>query len=243
MRKQMDQELNYWPSVADCMLALFMIVLILAITSKLLDLIPESEIADPEKTIIRLKKENDKYKKDLETLGKELEMLKTNPNIKPPIIELTEAQNLNFEKGKAHVSDSVRRELQKTHFPDLLKIVKEHPTVDTIEIIGHTDDTPVSTRSNLDGSLVGSLQRHFNVKADQLSAGSNADLGLMRAVAVKQEWDQWLIEKNINLPRKIEVRCYSASNGVPPREPDNLSQEERDTHARRIEIRFTQIQK
>ena len=43
MRKRpRENEVNYWPGVADCMLGLFMIALILGITNKVIELIPET---------------------------------------------------------------------------------------------------------------------------------------------------------------------------------------------------------
>ena len=78
------------------------------------------------------------------------------------------------------------------------------------------------------------LDAHKEINS--LTAGSNADLGLMRALAVKEEWVKWLTKKHVS--REIHLRCYSAAQGIPPAMVNGTVLDEM---ARRIEIRFTQL--
>lgn len=237
----------FWPGVADSLLAALMIVLLLAFSGLVLfALNPNSSAAQ----LMQLRRahaalqekyaasvaENKKLQETIDQLKKE------KPPAEPPIIELTDAQNVNFESGKAQISPEFQTRLREHEFPKLRQIIDEHPTVDTIEIIGHTDDARISsTQSNLDTKLDQVLAG--SALAKELTAGSNADLGLMRAVAVKEAWRQWITERGVVLPRPIEIRCYSAANAVPPLGTASLPKKIRDQKARRIEIRFTQLNK
>ena len=105
--------------------------------------------------------------------------------------------------------------------------------VDTLEIIGHTDGQPNSGTSNLDRAfLAGNAGLNLS---PSMRAGSNVDLGLLRAISVQRA-----IKDRIG-PDTNDViyRVYSAGSiintdgrmeGV-----KNKNQQER----RRIEIRFT----
>jgi flagellar motor protein MotB len=259
------------------MLGLFMIALILGITTKVIELLP-----GPGDTVVISKADYDGYRKDaerLKTIEAELKretdarkkvesllmkitqerdyLLSENSklqarvadlerqikdlkvendrlegeNDKPPIL-VVDATQVSFEKGKAELLPINAKTLRKDVFTELLDIVKKYKSVDTIEIIGHTDWSPVGGTSNLDGELLKALKGN---EISILSAGSNADLGLMRAIAVKQEWDNW---RENRLPREIQVRCYSAAQGI---DPPAINGKINANHARRIEIRFTQL--
>ena len=169
---------------------------------------------------------------------REVNRLQKALNDKPPIIDLEDVKSLTFIKGKAEISPGFRAQLDNKEFEELIRILNGYSSVDTIEIIGHTDASPVGTSSNLDSGLGGVLSGRS--RAASLTAGSNADLGLMRAFAVKEEWDRWLAGRRIRLSRQIAVRCYSAAQGVPPNDIAGTP-EEREAKARRIEIRFTQL--
>jgi hypothetical protein len=130
-----------------------------------------------------------------------------------------------------------RKELQEKHFPDLVETIKKFPTVNTIEVIGHTDSATVTSRSNLDRNLIPFL--NGQIPLGLLTPGSNADLGLLRALAIRAEWNAWLQTSATQLSRLVTVRCYSAANSAPV-DPEKLG-DKRDDQSRRIEIRFTQL--
>jgi outer membrane protein OmpA-like peptidoglycan-associated protein len=194
---------------------------------------PNAIIADLNERIKKLNAEIDKLKAEIDKLKGENDKLK-GENDKPPIL-VVDAMQVSFEKGKAELERIHRETLQKDVFSELLNIVEKYKSVDTIEIIGHTDRSSVGGKSNLDHELLKALKGDEN---SLLTAGSNADLGLMRAIAVKQEWDKWLKKEGIILPRPIKVRCYSAAQGIAPASKNGKFFA---SQARRIEIRFTQL--
>ena len=119
--------------------------------------------------------------------------------------------------------------------------------VDTIEIIGHTDGDPVTKKGNLDQILPRFLSgKDKNIK--NLVAGSNNDLGLLRALAIKQAWMNYVEKKERDDLRGIEIICFSAgqtqpllSEGDDPetylKNPETYRKKEQNF--RRIEIRLT----
>jgi flagellar motor protein MotB len=118
--------------------------------------------------------------------------------------------------------------------------------VDTLEIVGHTDGQPVNSSGNLDQKLP-----HFLTKQDRqlkgMVAGSNNDLGLMRALAIQVEWEEFVAfqsEPEKRLLRQIKVRSYSAGQTIPPADTDIDDPErlqEPNEAARRIEVRLTKL--
>lgn len=102
----------------------------------------------------------------------------------PPIVVLSESeQAYRFELGSADVSLSFARQIEADIVPLLDSLSREHKT-DVIEVIGHTDAVPVGTRSTLDRTLVQAYEER--VPRTVVSAGSNVDLGMMRALTVIQ---------------------------------------------------------
>jgi len=171
----------------------------------------------------------------------------------PPIIQFTDVQTISFDSGEARLSDAFKADLEQTHFKSFVNTLEEYPVVDTIEIIGHTDREEVSATSSLDKNLHEVLLG--SKMAEAISAGSNADLGLMRSLAVWQCWDSWLKQQPLppgSRAREIDVRVYSAACAVLPGSPpppyDGSSESKRandefDKSARRIEIRFTKLKR
>src|SRR5262249_1918212 len=72
--------------------------------------------------------------------------------------------------------------LKNVTVPELVGLAEKY-RVDTIEVIGHTDERPVSQRiSNLDNGLLDALKSPGAVGS--LVAADNAGLGLARAASV-----------------------------------------------------------
>ncbi len=100
----------------------------------------------------------------------------------PPIINLSEADGYFFATGSAELTPSFAAELRTAVVGRLLQI-SDAFDVDVIEVVGHTDEQPVSGRaSNLD-------RRMPAVAAGESGAGTlqwadNAGLGLARALSV-----------------------------------------------------------
>ena len=118
--------------------------------------------------------------------------------------------------------------------------------VDTLEIVGHTDGEPVGSSGNLDEKLPLFLAKRAR-QLQGMIAGSNNDLGLMRALAIQVAWEAFVesqpVRERTQL-RQITVRSYSAGQTIPPNgdmlEDPKLLKKENEA-ARRIEVRLTKL--
>jgi flagellar motor protein MotB len=100
----------------------------------------------------------------------------------PPIITLSEADGYFFATRSAELTADFAAKLRTAVVDRLLEIGKSFD-VDVIEVIGHTDERPVSSGlSNLDRQLSAVMSGASDVGL--LQPADNAGLGLARAVAV-----------------------------------------------------------
>ena len=100
----------------------------------------------------------------------------------PPIINLSEAGGYYFATGSAVLTPDFARALRTVVIARLLQIAESFD-VDVIEVIGHTDEQPVTNRvSNLDRHLASVTLG--GADAGVLQWADNAGLGLARALAV-----------------------------------------------------------
>lgn len=124
--------------------------------------------------------------------------------------------------------------------PDIEKTTKEF-NINTVEIIGHTDEQPISSvTSNLDNNLETAAGSQGSVS--NLNAGSNADLGLMRSLAVVKELLK--IQQTEGRMPGVKFRAYSAAQLILPSgefAPIPTQPRQTDPTRRRIEIRFTRL--
>jgi outer membrane protein OmpA-like peptidoglycan-associated protein len=145
-----------------------------------------------------------------------------------PIIIDEKSGNFKFPSGSAELTPDLQKYIQTTILPEIKKATKKGNT-DFIQVIGHTDSQGISNFSNLDGKLTSAAIGREKINA--LKAGSNTDLGLMRAVAVVQ----FLSTKKLG---KVKFRAYSAGQlYMPSGELAKIDRGADDTR-RRIEIRF-----
>ncbi|HEY7248319.1 MAG TPA: hypothetical protein VH678_31025 [Xanthobacteraceae bacterium] len=100
----------------------------------------------------------------------------------PPIINLSEADGYFFAAGSADLTSDFEIALQTLVVDRLLEIAASFD-VDVIEVIGHTDEQPVSNHvSNLDRTLP--FVTSGGSSTGLLQWADNAGLGLARALAV-----------------------------------------------------------
>jgi outer membrane protein OmpA-like peptidoglycan-associated protein len=145
-----------------------------------------------------------------------------------PIIIDEKSGNFKFPSGSAELTPDLQKYIQITILPEIKKATAKG-NIDFIQIIGHTDSQGISNLSNLDGKLTSAATG--NEKINTLKAGSNTDLGLMRAIAVVQ----FLNTKKLG---KVKFRAYSAGQlYMPSGELAKIDLDADDTR-RRIEIRF-----
>ncbi|MFB1487694.1 MULTISPECIES: hypothetical protein [unclassified Thiocapsa] len=161
-------------------------------------------------------------------------------NDKPPFIEVR--ADVLFPSGGSIVSETSASGLGEKEFRGLAEeILKRNSVglqiVDTLEIIGHTDGVPMKgARGNLDTGLPSVLSGSASIGG--LKPGSNNDLGLLRALSIKQAWQDFVTtHPNSAALQCINVRTYSAGQTIPfdPLGPVD------DERARRIELRLTNL--
>jgi len=148
-----------------------------------------------------------------------------------PIVIDEKSGNFKFPSGSAELTPQLKGYLNDQVVPTLEKIIQEKEgAIDFIQVIGHTDGQANSRLSNLDQKLELVAQNKLSVT--NLTSGSNADLGLMRALAVIQQLRQGGQFKN------IDFRAYSAGQLYDPQGKIAALNRQPDQSRRRIEIRF-----
>lgn len=148
----------------------------------------------------------------------------------PPFFSLSEAGGYFFDSGKATLRPEFERNLRHEVAPMLAKSVSDYD-VDVIEVIGHTDEVPMSGDSNLDSSLINASVGRFAIGA--LHSTDNAGLAMARAVAVVQQ-----LRRDPRL-RNVSILPLSGAQMIVPvdRVADGSARGD-DQRRRRIEIRL-----
>ncbi len=160
----------------------------------------------------------------------------------PPNITIKNTNKYAFPLSQATLPPALKIHISGEIVPKIKDYFKKYD-INTIEVIGHTDGVKVSGTSNLDQLL--NRVATENREIGELQAGSNADLGLMRALAVVkalQNEEQLLqVFKAQGLDKDKVFRAYSAAQlyllnrKIAPPYAD-INQE-----SRRIQIRFTKL--
>ncbi|MFB2922323.1 MULTISPECIES: hypothetical protein [Aerosakkonema] len=238
-----NEDLNIWPAFTDLMSNAFMILslfLLLAIvkasilqstSEEIIDKLRQSEdrVGDLEKQLANLQQQLQQKKNQVTNLEGQVERLKS-----PPIIVIKDSGEYKFEVGKADLPTGLRSKIENDFVNQIERYATEYQGY-IVEVIGHTDGQKNSNRySSLDDKIEG-IANGENASAIQL--GSNADLGLMRALAVVQVLRD--MQKKGRL-KGLEFRAYSAAQLVLPKGyiPQNDGNTDEPAR-RRIEIRFT----
>ncbi len=162
----------------------------------------------------------------------------------PPNITIENTGEYAFPLGQAKLTPALEYFISGEIVEKIKETFDNYP-VNAIEVIGHTDGVEISANSNLDKLL--SQVANDNKKIEKLRAGSNADLGLMRALAVikalQQEEELLELFEDEGIDQKKVFRAYSAAQLYLPdgtiAPPESDANE--DKSRRRIEIRFTQL--
>lgn len=206
--------------------------------------VPGSEVEELRRRIEELEQENQELKRD-----------------SPSVVIGEKRQDFRFDSGspviKQEFSKALRNRIPdgkggfyEPPFPQIAdEIIKRQERINTLEIIGHTDGVPLSTSGNLDKRLPELLAGELG-GSKTLSAGSNNDLGLLRALALKQEWldyvESYVPIENREVLRRIHIRSYSAGQTILPvriDSPKPADFRKNDPRARRIEMRLTRLAK
>ena len=241
--------INYWPSLADMILSILIIVLILGFVQNVCTTAERFQAVSAERRDeeawrevdaenARLRGQVAEMESRLRDLAVELERLRELETAyrrdKPPIITLDEARGYSFRTASAALSEEFARAIDGEIIPRLCGIFEEYG-VDVVEVIGHTDGQPAGRGiGNLDVALESVAAGVLPVEA--LVFGSNADLGLMRAVAVARR-----LRESGRLAGHVQIRVYSAAQLLLPDGTISPPYRNDDPSRRRIELRFTKL--
>ncbi|XFA73121.1 hypothetical protein RYO59_001359 [Thermosynechococcaceae cyanobacterium Okahandja] len=152
----------------------------------------------------------------------------------PPILFIPDNEKFRFGVGSAQLSAPFRRYIQ-TDLTSMIIANRKAYAIDTIEIIGHTDGQPNQGRtSNLDLLLEQAVASNT---LGRLTPGSNADLGLMRALAIANELRKKPELNGLNFRAYSAGQLYLANGTLAP------ANRHSDASRRRIEVRFTRTGK
>lgn len=251
-----NEEFNIWPAFTDLMSNAFMILnlfLLLTLvrslffkstadtTQKNLTQVQE-EITNKNALLQKIEKEKANIQTELEKKAKKITTL--NEQIKrlksPPLIVIKDSDKdlqgrpLRFETGRADLPEGLRLFIEDHVVNQLDNFAKEYPGY-IVDVIGHTDgQATAAPASNIDQTLENVA--NGNESVSNLNAGSNADLGLMRALAVVKKLQEIQGEKRLG---GLKFRAYSAAQLYLPSGDYASVNRNADESRRRIEIRFT----
>ncbi|AOY78763.1 hypothetical protein BJP36_01505 [Moorena producens JHB] len=154
----------------------------------------------------------------------------------PPIIVIKDQGNYRFDSGSAEIPSAMKDYIRQQIVPAIESNAKDYE-INVVELIGHTDGQPNLGGSNIDQTIGNVVNKNSSIS--QLRPGSNADLGLMRALAVVQLLRE--IQAKEGRLKGLQFRAYSAAQLILPNgqiAPISLKD---DQTRRRIEIRFTRL--
>lgn len=167
----------------------------------------------------------------------------------PPAIPIP-SDDLSFETATAFPKGGpaiLKDYIEKNVVPEIEQRLEDFD-MDMIEVVGHADGTPLNSRGNLDGDLLNQLARSdlqsmsfddMVNKFNGLRAGSNTDLGLIRALIVVKTLEDLRQEGKCDCD-VAAFRAYSAGQLYLPGETLAAEVDRSDNEKRRrIEIRFT----
>jgi outer membrane protein OmpA-like peptidoglycan-associated protein len=148
-----------------------------------------------------------------------------------PITIDEKSGNFKFKSGSAELNPQLKKYVREKVIPEIEKTIKEKKgAIDFIQVIGHTDGQANNKVSNLDQNIEAIANGKNTINT--LNPGSNADLGLMRALAVIQEIQKTKRFNNIKFRAYSAGQLYLSSGDLAP------VNRKADETRRRIEIRF-----
>ncbi|WP_414753089.1 flagellar motor protein MotB [Anabaena sp. CCY 9910] len=157
----------------------------------------------------------------------------------PPIILIKDEGAYRFASGSAEIPPKMLVYILRRIVPEIEARTKQY-NINVVEIIGHTDGQPNgNVVSNLDQNLEKVVNGELPIV--NLRAGSNADLGLMRALAVVKVLRD--VQRKQGKLSKLSFRGYSAAQMILPSGEAAAIARQDDQTRRRIEIRFTRLGK
>lgn len=205
----------------------------------------ENELGESTSNVRQLKKtssdlerlllsSNEQSRGRINSLQSEIKRLKS----APPVVVIQDSGGYQFDSGSANLPKELKSYITM-NLVDRIERVSQQRNLYVVEIIGHTDGQINFGNGNLDQQLEEVAQGKQPV--DSLKAGSNADLGLMRALEVVKELQT--VQQQTGRLEGVQFRPYSAAQLQLPSGEFAASSRNPDANRRRIEIRFSPLGK
>jgi DNA repair exonuclease SbcCD ATPase subunit len=156
----------------------------------------------------------------------------------PPVVVIQDSGEYQFASGSAVLPTELKSYIVRD-LVDRIERVSQQRNLYIVEIIGHTDGQVNFGNGNLDEKLeeVARGQESIN----NLKPGSNADLGLMRALEVVKQLQE--VQQKTGRLAGVKFHAYSAAQLHLPSGDFADVNRNQDASRRRIEIRFSPLGK
>ncbi|MEN9565529.1 MAG: hypothetical protein RLZZ69_725 [Cyanobacteriota bacterium] len=177
---------------------------------------------------------NEQSRSRVNILQSEIKRLKS----APPVVVIQDSGGFQFDSGSAILPDDLKQYIT-LDLVDRIEKISQQRSLYVVEIIGHTDGQINFSNGNLDRQLEDVAQGKLPVES--LKAGSNADLGLMRALEVVKQLQT--VQAQTGRLEGVQFRAYSAAQLQLPSGDFASANRNPNANRRRIEIRFSPLGK
>jgi len=181
-----------------------------------------------------LLRSNEKSQSQVDVLQSEIRRLKS----APPVVVIQDSGGFQFDSGSASLPANLKNYITMD-LVDRIERISQQRNLYVVEIIGHTDGQVNFGGGNLDQQLEEVAQGKRSV--ENLKPGSNADLGLMRALEVVKQLQT--VQEQTGRLKGVQFRPYSAAQLQLPSGEFADPNRNPDANRRRIEIRFSPLGK
>lgn len=181
-----------------------------------------------------LLRSNEQSRSRVDILQSEIRRLKS----APPVVVIQDSGGFQFDSGSASLPNDLKNYITMD-LVDRIERISQQRNLYVVEIIGHTDGQVNFGNGNLDQQLEEVAQGKRSVES--LVPGSNADLGLMRALEVVKQLQT--VQEQTGRLEGVQFRPYSAAQLQLPSGEFANSNRNPDANRRRIEIRFSPLGK
>ena len=181
-----------------------------------------------------LLRSNEQSQSRVDVLQSEIRRLKS----APPVVVIQDSGGFQFESGSASLPPNLKSYITMD-LVDRIDRISQQRNLYVVEIIGHTDGQVNFGNGNLDRQLEEVAQGKKSVES--LKPGSNADLGLMRALEVVKQLQT--VQEQTGRLEGVQFRPYSAAQLQLPSGEFADANRNPDANRRRIEIRFSPLGK
>ncbi len=205
----------------------------------------ENELGESTSNVRKLKKtssdlqrlllsSNEQSRSRIDILQSEIRRLKS----APPVVVIQDSGEYQFDSGSASLPEELKAYIT-VDLVDRIERISQQRNLYVVEIIGHTDGQVNFGNGNLDQQLEEVARGKQPVYS--LKPGSNADLGLMRALEVVKQLQQ--VQEQTGRLKGVQFRPYSAAQLQLPSGQFATTNRQPDASRRRIEIRFSPLGK